>query len=255
MALLMAALFWPLLLLLLGPWRALTVRADCGTECARCLSRPLGRDADGDAAGCTLECKGTVNTRMMELCRDLSPEEDKLPVGNVLDQEKEGDAAPQHKLDKKYGGFMKRFGSFVMKKAAEIGGSDAPADAEGAVQASKRYGGFMKKKDAGSDHEDDRQLQVLREFLSGGLAAETSGQRNGEVTKRYGGFMKSLQEGQEGEEGRDLQKRYGGFMRRVGRPEWLDDPKTYNEMLKRSWGEREESSVPQMEKRYGGFMD
>lgn len=65
------------------------------------------------------------------------------------------------------------------------------------------------------------------------------------------------------EEAKELQKRYGGFMRRVGRPEWwMDYQKRYGGFLKRfadslpsdEEGESYSKEVPEMEKRYGGFM-
>lgn len=93
----------------------------------------------------------------------------------------------------------------------------------------KRYGGFMIKKtleDLSRDESDgvsDEELDVLREILRAGLDAN--------------------------EPGKELQKRYGGFMRRVGRPQWLDESKPYG--LHKRW----EDDGPETQKRYGGFMD
>ncbi|KAM9439930.1 proenkephalin a [Clarias gariepinus] len=98
----------------------------------------------------------------------------------------------------------------------------------------KRYGGFMMKKaseDLMKDETDgvsDEELDVLRTILRAGLNAD--------------------------EPGKELQKRYGGFMRRVGRPQWLDEPKSYG--LHKRWEEEgAENVLPETHKRYGGFMD
>ncbi|XP_058273959.1 proenkephalin a [Hemibagrus wyckioides] len=98
----------------------------------------------------------------------------------------------------------------------------------------KRYGGFMMKKspeDFAKDESDgvsEEELDILREILRAGLDTK--------------------------EQGKELQKRYGGFMRRVGRPQWLDEPKPYG-LHKRWENEGAENVLPETHKRYGGFMD
>ncbi|KAK3534327.1 hypothetical protein QTP86_014249 [Hemibagrus guttatus] len=98
----------------------------------------------------------------------------------------------------------------------------------------KRYGGFMMKKrpeDLTKDESDgvsEEELDILREILRAGLDAK--------------------------EQGKELQKRYGGFMRRVGRPQWLDETKPYG-LHKRWENEGAENVLPETHKRYGGFMD
>ncbi|XP_053508172.1 proenkephalin a [Ictalurus furcatus] len=98
----------------------------------------------------------------------------------------------------------------------------------------KRYGGFMMKKtseDLTKDESDgvsEEELGILREILRAGLNAN--------------------------EPGKELQKRYGGFMRRVGRPQWLDESKNYG-LHKRWEDEGAEGVLPETHKRYGGFMD
>ncbi|KAF7692334.1 proenkephalin a [Silurus meridionalis] len=98
----------------------------------------------------------------------------------------------------------------------------------------KRYGGFMMKKNSEdltndeSDKLNEEELNILKEILRAGLKAK--------------------------EPAKELQKRYGGFMRRVGRPQWLDDSKPYG--LQKRWeDEGAENILPETHKRYGGFMD
>lgn len=172
-----------------------------------------------------------------------------------------------HLLAKKYGGFMKRYGGF-MKKMDELYRVEPEDEANGGEILAKRYGGFMKK-----DSDDDalaNSSDLLKELLGTGDNPEAAHYRelnenDGDVSKRYGGFMRSVKRSPEMEdEAKELQKRYGGFMRRVGRPEWwLDYQKRYGGFLKRfadsilpseDNGETYSKEVPEMEKRYGGFM-
>uniref|UniRef100_A0A8B9J8N7 Synenkephalin n=1 Tax=Astyanax mexicanus TaxID=7994 RepID=A0A8B9J8N7_ASTMX len=167
---------------------------------------------------CTLACGGSVDSRTLEPCRDVLTEEERVAVdGLKLDGEN-----PEHLLSKKYGGFMKRYGGFMMKKAAEVSGVTGTAESD---RTDGKYGGFMKKDGAQGASASEEQMDLLREILRSGIRPE--------------------------EPGRDLHKRYGGFMRRVGRPQWLDDHKGYG-MYKR-WDDGGETAVP--DKRYGGFMD
>ncbi|XP_003205108.3 proenkephalin-A [Meleagris gallopavo] len=192
-----------------------------------------------------------------------------------LDLSEDGNAAPgdkkeldeNHLLTKKYGGFMKRYGGF-MKKMDELYHPESEDEANGEEILAKRYGGFMKK-----DSDDDalaNSSDLLKELLGAGDNPEAAHYRginenDGDVSKRYGGFMRSIKRSPELEdEAKELQKRYGGFMRRVGRPEWwLDYQKRYGGFLKRfadsilpseEDGETYSKEVPEMEKRYGGFM-
>lgn len=227
----------------------LTVRAECGRDCALCVYRLFRQQTEIDTLTCTLECEGTVDSRKLEICKNTLTEEDRLAVDNLKQEEE----SIGHLIAKKYGGFMKRYGGFMIKKAAEIG-TGAPAESDGTEVISKKYGGFMKKdKEVGGA--EDRRLELLRELLGVGLTSESDEQHDGDMVKRYGGFMRSVQGNSGlGEEGRDLHKRYGGFMRRVGRPEWLDTQKS-NGFLKRTWEDGSETALPDMQKRYGGFMD
>lgn len=169
-------------------------------------------------------------------------------------------------LAKKYGGFMKRYGGF-MKKMDELYPLEPEEQANGGGILAKRYGGFMKK-DVEEDDSLGNSSDLLKELLGTGDNRESSHYQEGsddeEVSKRYGGFMRGLKRSPQLEdEAKELQKRYGGFMRRVGRPEWwMDYQKRYGGFLKRfadslpsdEEGESYSKEVPQMEKRYGGFM-
>lgn len=173
-----------------------------------------------------------------------------------------------HLLAKKYGGFMKRYGGF-MKKMDELYPVE-PEEANGGEILAKRYGGFMKK-DADEGDTLANSSDLLKELLGTGDNSVKDGHQQEDnnndednVSKRYGGFMRSLKRSpQLEEEAKELQKRYGGFMRRVGRPEWwMDYQKRYGGFLKRfaeslpsdEEGESYSKEVPEIEKRYGGFM-
>ncbi|KAI6074922.1 Synenkephalin [Aix galericulata] len=244
------------------------VRADCGRECATCAYR-LGPRADIHPLACTLECEGKLpSAKAWETCKEL------LQL-TKLDLSEDSSIAPgdkkeldeNHLLAKKYGGFMKRYGGF-MKKMDELYRVEPEDEANGGEILAKRYGGFMKK-----DSDDDalaNSSDLLKELLGTGDNPEAGHYReisenDGDINKRYGGFMRSIKRSPELEdEAKELQKRYGGFMRRVGRPEWwLDYQKRYGGFLKRfadsilpseEDGETYSKEVPEMEKRYGGFM-
>ncbi len=187
-----------------------------------------------------------MDSRKQEICKNILSEEDRLALDNLKQEEENAD----HRITKKYGAFMKRYGGFMIKKAAEIG-MGAPAESDGTEAISKKYGGFMKK-DKAEGGPEDQQVELMREILRVGLTSESDEQHDGDIVKRYGGFMRSVQG--LGEAGRDLHKRYGGFMRRVGRPDWLDNQKSSG-FLKRTWDDGGETALPNMQKRYGGFMD
>ncbi|XP_062843931.1 proenkephalin a [Trichomycterus rosablanca] len=106
----------------------------------------------------------------------------------------------------------------------------------------KRYGGFMMKKSS-DDLEDASKYD----------AYSKNKEADGELEKLD--ILKEILMVDAGpsEVGRELQKRYGGFMPRVGRPQWVEGPKSYG--LHKRWREGTESVLPQTQKRYGGFMD
>lgn len=141
----------------------------------------------------------------------------------------------QHQLAKKYGGFMKRYGGFMSRR------SSSP---EGALE------------EAGNQDEEKVRSEILKILNAvSELGSEGDGQ-GGKGAKRYGGTVHPTEDGVVQDDlleavlGRGLKKRYGGFMRRVGRPEWLVDQNNKNGGMKRSW-----ENGSELQKRYGGFMD
>lgn len=154
-----------------------------------------------------------------------------------------------------------------MKKMDELYPVEPEEEANGGEILAKRYGGFMKK-DAEEESAQGSSSDLLKELLATGDHRENGHHQEGsddeEMGKRYGGFMRGLKRSPQMEdEAKELQKRYGGFMRRVGRPEWwMDYQKRYGGFLKRfadtlpsdEEGEGYSKEVPEMEKRYGGFM-
>ncbi|KAI4539781.1 hypothetical protein MG293_010176 [Ovis ammon polii] len=221
--------------------------------------------APNSGNACTLECEGKLpSLKTWETCKELLQlTKLELPpdATSALSKQEES-----HLLAKKYGGFMKRYGGF-MKKMDELYPLEAEEEANGGEVLGKRYGGFMKK-DAEEDDGLGNSSNLLKELLGAGDQREGSLHQEGsdaeDVSKRYGGFMRGLKRSPHLEdETKELQKRYGGFMRRVGRPEWwMDYQKRYGGFLKRfaeplpseEEGESYSKEVPEMEKRYGGFM-
>lgn len=255
-------------LLALGPGLLATVRAECSQDCATCSYR-LVRPGDINFLACTLECEGQLpSLKIWETCKDLlQATKPELPQDTASSLREGSRPDDGHWLAKKYGGFMKRYGGF-MKKTDELYPGEPEDEANAGETFGKRYGGFMKKS---ADEEETlaNSSDLLRELLATGDNREGGHQQEGsdreeEVSKRYGGFMRGVKRSPQLEdEARELQKRYGGFMRRVGRPEWwMDYQKRYGGFLKRfaealpsdEEGDGYSKEVPEMEKRYGGFM-
>ncbi|XP_005396183.2 PREDICTED: proenkephalin-A [Chinchilla lanigera] len=256
-------------LLALGPALLAAARAECSRDCAAC-GRRLPRPGELDFLACTLECEGQLpSLKIWEACKDLlQVSTQALPQERTSSLRESGKQDENHLLSKKYGGFMKRYGGF-MKKMDELYPMEPEEEADGGEILAKRYGGFMKK-DAEEGDALANSSDLLKELLGTGDTRDGESQRpeggdSGEdVSKRYGGFMRGLKRSPPLEdEAKELQKRYGGFMRRVGRPEWwMDYQKRYGGFLKRfaeslpseEEGESYSKEVPEMEKRYGGFM-
>ncbi|XP_067303645.1 proenkephalin b [Pseudorasbora parva] len=207
-----------MLLLTLSACLTPSARADCGADCAFCAQLK-----DINSIECVLECEERVNAgSFWSLCK---------PFMEKAEANQEAKHLDAHRVDKKYGGFMKRYGGF-MKKMAELYG---PED----VQQSNAIL---------TNHD----VEVLTNQVEADSEREAANAKEGGVmgvAKRYGGFMKraGLYELRNG--ARLLYKRYGGFMRRVGQPQWWDKSKRF---LNRSQDQDEHSSG--IEKRYGGFM-
>ncbi|XP_051826132.1 proenkephalin-A [Antechinus flavipes] len=255
------------LLLALSPGLFLTIRAECSKDCTSCTFR-LGQHADINPLACTLECEGKLpSAKAWDTCKELLQLTKTDLSQESTNNQGESKQDESHLLSKKYGGFMKRYGGF-MKKMDEIYRVEPEDEMNGGEVLAKRYGGFMKK-DSDDDALANSSDLLLKELLGTGDISEAGHYREGneneeEMSKRYGGFMRSYKRSPELEdEAKELQKRYGGFMRRVGRPEWwLDYQKRYGGFLKRfadslpsdEEGESYSKEIPEMEKRYGGFM-
>uniref|UniRef100_A0A8C3W5V1 Proenkephalin-A n=1 Tax=Catagonus wagneri TaxID=51154 RepID=A0A8C3W5V1_9CETA len=250
-------------LLAFGPGLLATVRAECSQDCATCSYR-LAHPADLNPLACTLECEGKLpSLETWENCKELLQlSKLELPPDGTSAHRESDKQEDGHLLAKKYGGFM--------KKMDELYPAEPEEGAPGGGILGKRYGGFMKKDAAEEADGPGSSSDLLQELLAAGDRRDASPRQEGadaeEVSKRYGGFMRGLKRSPQLEEGeaKELQKRYGGFMRRVGRPEWwMDYQKRYGGFLKRfaadslpsdEGGEGYSKEVPEMEKRYGGFM-
>lgn len=174
------------------------------------------------------ECGGILaTTNSLDLCNSAL----RGNLADVLTGEDPGQGAnePQDQLAKRYGGFMRRYGGF-MKKSAEVG-------METADELGNSYGEFTKK---------------VGESLKELLGAEDGEGGDSEPGERYAAVTRIADLGAGVKE---LQKRYGGFMRRVGSPNWEENKKMFEGFAKRSWGTDGKTGSPQGEKRYGGFMD
>nr|AAF44658.1 proenkephalin [Neoceratodus forsteri] len=246
----------------------LAVRAECSKDCAHCTYH-LGQHADINPLSCTLECEGKLpSVRSWDMCKELlqvgKPEI--MQEGETASVENDKENDEQRMFAKRYGGFMKRYGGF-MKKMDELYHIEPEDENNGREILAKRYGGFMKKDPEAGSLTDSSDL--LRDLLYTGENREADhyvecNEKDGNIMKRYGGFMRSLKRSSDQDDvAKDLQKRYGGFMRRVGRPEWkLDNQKRYGGFMRRfadallsdEDGEIYSKEVPDIEKRYGGFM-
>ncbi|KAF6100554.1 proenkephalin [Phyllostomus discolor] len=202
-------------LLALSPGLLTTVQAECSQDCATCSYR-LARPTDLNPLACTLECEGKMpSLRTWDACKELLQlSKLELPQDGTSALRESRRQEEGHLLAKKYGGFMKRYGGF-MKKMDELYPLEPEEEANGGEILAKRYGGFMKK-DAEEDNTLSNSSDALKELLGTGDNREW--------------WM-------------DYQKRYGGFLKRFA------DPLPSNEE-----GESYSKEVPEMEKRYGGFM-
>ncbi|XP_028660282.1 proenkephalin b isoform X1 [Erpetoichthys calabaricus] len=257
MAVMRRCLWW---MLAVSACLILTVRAECGKDCAYCAYQLRDRRPELNTVTCTLECEGKVSTtKSWEACKDIlqGNKPDILTDDGRASSESTTNESEEHQLAKKYGGFMKRYGGF-MKKTAELYNVEPDEENEGTEIIAKRYGGFMKKDMENSPQVDTE--SILKELLMHGAESdmESNGDHDGEILKRYGGFMRSIKRSLDLEDGiKDLQKRYGGFMRRVGTPDWKENQKRYGGFFKRPKAETSESNSEELadvEKRYGGFM-
>lgn len=155
---------------------------------------------------------------------DLRPREETEAAGLIPSNDQDATSAGQ-RLAKKYGGFMKRYGGFMSRRSFSEGLPDDSA---------KR------------DEEEKIRLEILKVLNTVPEQSREGGDEDGETGRDDGRDPGDLLEAVLG---RGLRKRYGGFMRRVGRPEWLVDGNKNGGVSKRAWQNGE------LHKRYGGFMD
>lgn len=198
---------------------------------------------------CSPECDGGLDSQKLLLCQDflfedknpisLSPgprqKQEQVAVGAMLADDKYA-TSPDNQVAKRYGGFMKRYGGFMSRR------SSSPE--------------WALKDPGNQNNEDNFRLEILK-ILNSVTEHGSEGDGQGkEGVRKYGGFEQKAEDGVmqgdllEAVLGRGLKKRYGGFMRRVGRPEWLVDSSKGGRVLKRAW-----ENGSELQKRYGGFMD
>ncbi|XP_061652839.1 proenkephalin-A-like [Phyllopteryx taeniolatus] len=231
-------------MLLLGACVSLAAGSDCAKECALCVYRLLAQHSAFSTLTCSLECDGELDSEKLRLCWNILVDEaNHVPFDGVREEPEaagivttndEDASSPGHQLAKKYGGFMKRYGGFVSRRSFS----------EGSLADS-----------VNQDEEEKIRLEILKILNTVSERGREGGIQDREALKRYGGFWGRADDGEvqgdllEAALGRGLRKRYGGFMRRVGRPEWLVDSSKNGGVSKRAWENGE------LQKRYGGFMD
>lgn len=159
-----------------------------------------------------------MDLQKLHMCQDLlfNSKQEQEAAGTMMSDE--AAASSEHQIVEKYGGVMKRYGGFMSHR------SSAPSET---------------KNDLGNQDEEEniRILNIISSAREHGSNAEMHGDT------ALGNLLEEVL-------GRGLKKRYGGFMRRVGRPEWLVNGSKSGGALKRAW---EDSNM--LQKRYGGFMD
>ncbi|XP_054889360.1 proenkephalin a [Poeciliopsis prolifica] len=226
-------------MLLAGTCVLLVAGTDCGTECARCVYGLQGQVSAFSTQTCSLECEGVMDTQRLRMCKDfLTTSDDSVSVdADPLQQPSQEDVDAMmteeavHQIDKKYGGFMKRYGGFMSRRSSS---------AQRALNNLENH-----------NEVEDTRLGILK-IIGATKAHDMEESRDEmETVNRYGGFNHQIKGNLlEAVLGHALKKRYGGFMRRVGRPEWLVDY-SKNGGAQNMSGENGSGR----KKRYGGFMD
>ncbi|XP_061424978.1 proenkephalin-A-like [Lethenteron reissneri] len=102
--------------------------------------------------------------------------------------------------------------------SAAGGGNAAGAEANGALVESKRYGGFFRRQR--SDDDDEQQQQQEEEEAAAEDDGEDGGEGNANSSSSSSGGVVVVSDAAAEGTGRrhEVEKRYGGFMRRLGRP-------------------------------------
>lgn len=173
-----------------------------------------------------------MDHQKLNMCQDLLFEEDnslaldadprrqqKQEAAGAM-MSKEAATSSERQIVEKYGGFMKRYGGFMSRRSAALPET---------------------RNDLGNqDEEENIRLRILN-IISSARDSDSKAEKHGNMV--LGNMLEDVL-------GRGLKKRYGGFMRRVGRPEWLVNGSKNGGPLKRAW---EKGNM--LQKRYGGFMD
>ncbi|XP_061695652.1 proenkephalin a [Syngnathoides biaculeatus] len=231
-------------MLLLGACVSLVVGTDCGKDCTLCVYHLLVQHSGFPTLTCSLECDGELDSDKLHLCWGIIRDEashfpfdgvqEEFETTGIIPTHNEDASSPGHQLAKKYGGFMKRYGGFMSRSS---------------------FSERLLANSVNQDEEEKIRLEILKILNTVSEHSREGGIQDRESVKRYRGFLGRADDGEvqgdmlEAMLGRGLRKRYGGFMRRVGRPEWLLDSNKNGGVSKRAWENGE------LQKRYGGFMD
>ncbi|XP_059190146.1 proenkephalin-B isoform X2 [Centropristis striata] len=204
-----------------------SIRANCSSQCQKCVQQILSPDAAFSRLSCSAGCEG-----QLESCGQAAPG----LADFSQDEGAEEEESQQADLVKRYGGFIKRIdknknkifaspwrdnyivkpGALpkkyeeLLKRLGERGAeADAPQDADEAPEEeeeeedlvvphgyAKRYGGFLRKFGNKSKRSS---------------SAEEENQEPEELQKRYGGFLRRIRPKLNNLK---WDKRYGGFLRR-----------------------------------------
>uniref|UniRef100_A0A1A7XNI4 Proenkephalin a n=1 Tax=Iconisemion striatum TaxID=60296 RepID=A0A1A7XNI4_9TELE len=239
---------WWVLVLVLGSCASLEFRDDSRAERTLCVSCLQGKQTGFSTLTCSLKCRRGLDSHRPHMCQNLLIEEDnslsldadphqqqeKEAVGTLMPSDDDATSS-EHQLVKKYGGFMKRYGGFISRRSSP----------QEALKDMKNL-----------DEEENIRFNILK-LLSAATRDSKIGETNGEeIVKRSEDPIHHSEEEMapgnllEGVLSRGLKKRYGGFMRRVGRPEWLMESSKTGGELKRAC-----ENGSGLQKRYGGFMD
>ncbi|XP_069739794.1 proenkephalin-B [Narcine bancroftii] len=231
---------WSLVVLAFSLGSLCTVHADCARWCSVC---DLVLDSSLKPRICTLECEGMLLSsdewgkcdRELQLYNsDLLGVIDKVLVDPV--SEEEAFTGRQHN------GFGKHFGGFVNKVEKNRVYAQALAQ-ENAYNKDKnlKRGGFLQmfdERDASESERSSQELETTMENLlaeNGDIPPTEELEHNGGFRKVFG-FKRSAELTDEENRNVELQKRYGGFMRRIGRPRYKwDNQKRYGGFLRRNF--------------------
>ncbi|KAM4691537.1 proenkephalin-B [Rhinophrynus dorsalis] len=222
------------------------VRADCVSWCISCALQTKAINIHINPLVCSLQCEGSLlSTDQWEKCgRVLSP-----PGHFAVAKREQESVLPsddqQDVLVKRYGGFIRK-----PEKSKFFYSPPKRENANYKGENRQKYGVFLRKYGDRDVLEPTADLQQDAEAPD---SKETDGQKASWNTKderkRYGGFLRKYpkrsvenvqEEGTEQEaETADgeaaLQKRYGGFMRRIRPKLKWDNEKRYGGFLRRQF--------------------